>query len=89
MPAWLLVTPELAERRAERRARIVVDKPHDAMLSLLPRLSHRRRTAPGIHPTRVIGRGVSLGDGVSIGPYVVLGDGVAHRCATRGSMRTS
>ena len=29
-----------------------------------------------------------LGDDVAIGPYVVIGDGVAHRCARRGCVRT-
>jgi UDP-3-O-[3-hydroxymyristoyl] glucosamine N-acyltransferase len=29
----------------------------------------------GVHPSAVIGHGVTLGEGVSIGPYVVVGDG--------------
>jgi UDP-3-O-[3-hydroxymyristoyl] glucosamine N-acyltransferase len=38
---------------------------------------------PGIHPTAILGRGVTLGDGVSIGPGVVLGDGVTLGARTR------
>lgn len=33
-------------------------------------------TAPGVHPTAVLGADVVLGRGVSIGPYVVVGDRV-------------
>jgi UDP-3-O-[3-hydroxymyristoyl] glucosamine N-acyltransferase len=35
-----------------------------------------RASAPRIHPTAVLGKGVQLGRGTSIGPYAVLGDGV-------------
>ena len=71
----LLVTPELAETPGPTRARVIVAKPHDAMLSLLATLYPAERHAPGIHATAVIGRGVTLGDGVSIGAHVVIGDG--------------
>jgi UDP-3-O-[3-hydroxymyristoyl] glucosamine N-acyltransferase len=70
-----LVAPELADLPARVRARIVVAKPHDAMLSLLASLYPAATHATGIHPTAVIGRGVRLGDDVSIGPYVVVGSG--------------
>ncbi|NRA38325.1 MAG: UDP-3-O-(3-hydroxymyristoyl)glucosamine N-acyltransferase [Planctomycetes bacterium] len=35
------------------------------------------RPEPGIHPTAVIGDGVSLGENISIGPYCVISRGVA------------
>ncbi len=70
-----LVAPELAELPTRARARVVVDKPHDAMLSLLAMLYAPETSTPGIHPTAVLGRRVQLGDDVSIGPYVVIGDG--------------
>jgi UDP-3-O-[3-hydroxymyristoyl] glucosamine N-acyltransferase len=70
-----LVAPELAALPTRVRARIVVAKPHDAMLSLLAALYPPATHVAGIHPTAVIGRGVQLGDDVSIGPYVVIGDG--------------
>jgi UDP-3-O-[3-hydroxymyristoyl] glucosamine N-acyltransferase len=76
-----LVAPELAELPARVRARIVVAKPHDAMLSLLASLYPAATHAPGIHATAVLGRGVRLGDDVSIGPYVVIGAGA--RIGTR------
>src|SRR5215470_11463880 len=31
------------------------------------------RPAPGVHPTCVLGEGTSLGKGVFLGPYVVVG----------------
>jgi UDP-3-O-[3-hydroxymyristoyl] glucosamine N-acyltransferase len=38
--------------------------------------SSSRNFAPRIHPTAVLGEGVQLGRGTSIGPHAVLGDGV-------------
>ena len=71
----VLVTPELAESPGEARARIVVAKPHEAMLALLPRLYRQAERMPGIHPTAVIGRGARLGEGITIGAHAVIGDG--------------
>ena len=78
----VLVTRALAESCAAR-ARIVVDDPHEAMLSLLPLLYPAVPNQPGIHQTTVLGRGVTLGDDVSIGPYVVVGDGAVIGARTR------
>src|SRR5690606_9661922 len=73
--------------------RIVVARPYEAMLSVIPALYPPPPPATGIHPTAVIGSGVSLGSGVSIGPYAVvedravLGDDVrvgAHSTVARG-----
>jgi UDP-3-O-[3-hydroxymyristoyl] glucosamine N-acyltransferase len=71
----VLVTPELSESPGAARARIVVAKPHDALLSLIPRFYRRPRVAAGIHPSAEIGVGVRIGEGVSIGPYAVVGPG--------------
>jgi UDP-3-O-[3-hydroxymyristoyl] glucosamine N-acyltransferase len=71
----LLVTPELAESPGAARARVLVAKPHDAMLSLLAQLHPPAVRVPAIHPTVILGRGVVLGDDVSLGAYVVVGDG--------------
>jgi UDP-3-O-[3-hydroxymyristoyl] glucosamine N-acyltransferase len=79
----VLVTPELAESPGSVATRIVVARPQEALLRLLPRFSRDAHPAAGIHQTAVLGTGVSLGQGVSIGPYAVigrdvqLGDGVA------------
>ena len=69
-----LVAPELAESPGSPSARIVVDKPHEAVLSLLGALYPEPKTLPGVHPTAVIGRGAQLGERISIGPHVVVGD---------------
>jgi UDP-3-O-[3-hydroxymyristoyl] glucosamine N-acyltransferase len=75
-PGVVLVSPALADTPGAPRARIVVGNPHEAMLSLLPRLYRPPRRRQGVHATARIGRGVVLGEGVSLGAYAVLGDGV-------------
>lgn len=70
----VLVAPELADAPGGARARVVVDKPHDAMLSLLAALYPEPEHVASVHPTAVIGRGVQLGERVAVGPYVVIGD---------------
>jgi UDP-3-O-[3-hydroxymyristoyl] glucosamine N-acyltransferase len=71
----VLVSPELEETPGTVRARIVVEKPQEALLSLLPRFHRLPPAVPGVHATAVIGRGVQLGQLVSVGPYAVIGDG--------------
>jgi UDP-3-O-[3-hydroxymyristoyl] glucosamine N-acyltransferase len=71
----VLVTPELSESPGAARARIVVAKPHDALLSLIPRFYRAHKGEPGIHSTAEIGRGARIGVGVSVGPYAVIGEG--------------
>ena len=71
----VLIAPELADALGRAPARIVVDKPHDAMLSLLASLYPEPEHVPAVHPTAVIGRGARIGERVAIGPQVVLGEG--------------
>jgi UDP-3-O-[3-hydroxymyristoyl] glucosamine N-acyltransferase len=78
-----LVSPELADSPSLTAARVVVNNPHEAMLSLLASLYPEQQPAPGVHQTAVLGRGVTLGEGVSVGPYVVLGDGARIGAGTR------
>jgi UDP-3-O-[3-hydroxymyristoyl] glucosamine N-acyltransferase len=75
-PGVLLVTPELAATPGNPRAQVIVHKPLEALLGIIPRLYQQQRSLNGIHPTAVIGRGVTLGRHVALGPYAVLGDGV-------------
>jgi UDP-3-O-[3-hydroxymyristoyl] glucosamine N-acyltransferase len=71
----VLVSPELADTPGQATARVIVERPQEALLALLPKF-HRVRTAPpGVHATAVIGADVRLGADVSIGPYAVLGEG--------------
>ena len=73
----VLVSPALAEsgRGGQAKALILVEKPHDALLSLIPRFYRPPRISPGVHPTADLGRGVQLGRAVTIGAYAVIGDG--------------
>jgi UDP-3-O-[3-hydroxymyristoyl] glucosamine N-acyltransferase len=72
----VLVSPELSGTPGPAvEARIVVDKPHEAMLAILPALYVAAPRTPGIDPTARIGRGARIGSSVSIGPYVVIGAG--------------
>jgi UDP-3-O-[3-hydroxymyristoyl] glucosamine N-acyltransferase len=71
----VLVSPELADTPGQTAARVVVERPQEALLALLPRFHRVSAAPPGVHATAVIGAGVSLGKDVSIGPYAVLGDG--------------
>jgi len=72
----LLVAPDLMEAHSRARARIVVDRPQEALLALIPRLYDAPRPeGAGIHPTARIGRGARLGKDVSLAAYAVIGDG--------------
>jgi UDP-3-O-[3-hydroxymyristoyl] glucosamine N-acyltransferase len=73
--AVVLVAPDLAEAAGTARARVIVDKPHDALLQVLPRLYTAPAREPGVHPTARVGRGATLGEGVTLGAYAVIGDG--------------
>jgi UDP-3-O-[3-hydroxymyristoyl] glucosamine N-acyltransferase len=57
-------------------SRVVVEKPYDAMLAVLPRLYGLDAAPAGIAPTAHVGDGVHLGGGVRIDDYAVIGDGV-------------
>jgi UDP-3-O-[3-hydroxymyristoyl] glucosamine N-acyltransferase len=71
-----LIAPDLAESPGNVSARVIVAKPMEALLSLLPRF-HRAPKAPvGVHSTAIIGSRVRLGTNVSIGPYAVIGEDV-------------
>ena len=71
----VLIAPEFADLATTASARIIVEKPHDAMLTVLPRLYQAPSREPGVHATVRLGRGVTLGSDVAVGPYAVIGDG--------------
>ncbi len=70
--AVVLIAPALAETTGRVRARIIVDKPHEALLTVLPRLYAAPPREAGVHPTARLGRGVTVDAGVTIGAYVVI-----------------
>jgi UDP-3-O-[3-hydroxymyristoyl] glucosamine N-acyltransferase len=71
----VLVAPDVADAATPARARVVVDRPHDSLVGLLPRLYRMPSMRPGVHPSAVLGRGAVIGTDVSIGPFVHIGDG--------------
>jgi UDP-3-O-[3-hydroxymyristoyl] glucosamine N-acyltransferase len=72
----VLVAERLEGAVPEGIPRVVVPDPHEMLPALLETLHPPRPVPlPGIHPTAVMGDGVRLGRGVTIGPYAVLGDG--------------
>ena len=75
--AVVLIAPELAESPGDVRARVIVDKPHEALLALLPRLYRPPMRSAGVHPTVKLGRDVQLDEGVTIGAYVVIEGGAS------------
>ncbi|HUF65759.1 MAG TPA: UDP-3-O-(3-hydroxymyristoyl)glucosamine N-acyltransferase [Gemmatimonadaceae bacterium] len=76
-PGVLLVSPELADTRSGAGAVIVVPKPHEAMLALLPQFHRTPARRPGVHPTARIGRGATVGEGVTLEEYAVIGAGAS------------
>jgi UDP-3-O-[3-hydroxymyristoyl] glucosamine N-acyltransferase len=71
----VLVTPGLAESKGACAARVVVQKPHDALLSLIPRFYRAQVREPGIHPSAIISPSARLGRDVRVEAYAVVGDG--------------
>jgi len=78
----VLIDPAFRTAEGNPRARILVAKPLEKVISVLPKLYAEEKPSPGIAPSARIGAGVSLGERVSIGEYAViergarLGDGV-------------
>ena len=72
--AVTLVSPALADHPGPP-VRVVVDRPPDALLTIVPRLYVPAPRVPDVHPTARIGRGVRLPPDATIEAYAVIGDG--------------
>ena len=70
----VLVTTSLADAANSVPSRIVVEKPNEALVMLLPLLYPAREASPAIHPTARIGRGATLGRRVTLDAYAVVGE---------------
>jgi UDP-3-O-[3-hydroxymyristoyl] glucosamine N-acyltransferase len=83
----VLVTPELAARVSHVPARILVQSPQDAMLTTIALLHRPVRVVPvGVHPSAVVGDGVTLGADAGVGAGAVIGDGAQIGAGTQIGM---
>ena len=74
--AAVLVTPELAEAPGRCVNRVVVERPHEAVLALLPAFyTMPARPFTGVHPTVIVGEGAEVDADVCIEPYTIIGPG--------------
>jgi len=73
----VLIDPEFRDAPGLARARIVVAKPMEKMLVVLPRLYSSGDDEPGIAPTARIGKGASIGRRVTIADYALIGPGAS------------
>ena len=71
----VLVDPEFRDAPGRPGARVVVEKPAEKLLALLPRLYPPDSATAGVAPTARIGRNTSIGRRVAIGDYAVIGAG--------------
>jgi len=71
----VLMAPELKDTPGTPRARIIVAKPHEAMLALIPRFYRPLVRTPGVHPAAHIAPGARLGREVCIEAGAVVEDG--------------
>ncbi len=91
----VLLSADFASLPGNPSARIVVDKPMEAMLLVLP-LFHRTSARPlGVHATAMVAPDAVLGADVAIEAYAVIGSGVvlgdrvwigAHAVVEQGSV---
>jgi UDP-3-O-[3-hydroxymyristoyl] glucosamine N-acyltransferase len=71
----LLVSESLAGEARDHPSRVVVEDPHRALPDLLAHFYPAPNPQPGIHATAVLGKGVELGEGITISPYAVVEEG--------------
>lgn len=69
----VVVSQDLADEPEGPATRIVVPDAAGAMGIISGRFDYPQGTAPGIHPSAILGPGVRLDDQVSIGPHAVVG----------------
>ncbi|MEC7808830.1 MAG: UDP-3-O-(3-hydroxymyristoyl)glucosamine N-acyltransferase, partial [Gemmatimonadota bacterium] len=69
-----LVSSDLQVYVPSHVPRIIVEEPYRALRTLLKRFHPPQPHSARVHPTAVIGLGVELGNGVSVGPYAVIED---------------
>jgi len=71
----VLVAPDLADLQGQCAARIVVEKPNEALASLLPLLYVATPREPGVHPTAIVDPTAQVPADARIEPYAIIGAG--------------
>jgi UDP-3-O-[3-hydroxymyristoyl] glucosamine N-acyltransferase len=71
----VLVTPDLADSPGRAAARVVVDKPYDALVALLPRFYDPEPFTPGVHPTAVVAPDARVARDARVDACAVVGAG--------------
>lgn len=71
----VLVSKELEDSVLNVPVRIVVAKPNEAVLALLPLLYPEKTRTASIHASAVVRRGARLGKDVVVDEYVIVGEG--------------
>lgn len=71
----VLMAPDLADLPGPSVVRIVVEKPYDALVALLPRFHAPEPFVPGVHATAVVDPTAVLGSNVRVDAGAVIGAG--------------
>ncbi len=71
----VLITPDLVAAPGPCVSRVVVEKPHDALLSLIPRFYRAPVREMGVHPTAIVAPSASIGRDARIEAGAVVGEG--------------
>jgi UDP-3-O-[3-hydroxymyristoyl] glucosamine N-acyltransferase len=71
----VLLSPEFAEASTSVASRIVVAKPYDALVRLLPRFARHGARPAGIHASALISADAIVGDEVTVEAFAVIGAG--------------
>jgi UDP-3-O-[3-hydroxymyristoyl] glucosamine N-acyltransferase len=72
----VLLAPEYASVDSPVAARVVVAKPYDALVALLPRFHAPTGRRSGVDPTAIVRDHVVVGAGVTVDAFAVIGAGV-------------
>lgn len=73
----VLVARELRGVAGRVPARVIVDKPYDALVALLPKLYVAPPRPSGVHATALVAPGVTLGPDASVGAFAVIDAGAS------------
>ena len=71
----VLVSKELEDSVLNVPVRIVVAKPNEAVLAVLPLLYPEKTRIGSIHPTAIVRRGARIGKNVVVDEYAIVGEG--------------